>query len=77
MINLKIYGFEKFGDCWILKEGIYILMYNKKPMFSELFKTKTLIDVLELYAENKEGNMVLLGEIQGEESLKTILNLIK
>ena len=77
MINLKEYGFEQLGECWILKEGIYILMHSKKTVFTTLFKTKNFIDVLELYAENKNEDMVLLGEIEGEQSLKTILNLIK
>lgn len=77
MVNLKEYGFEQLGECWILKEGIYILMHSKKTVFTTLFKTKSFIDVLELYAENKDGEMILLGEIEGEESLKTILNLIK
>lgn len=77
MVNLKEYGFEQLGECWILKEGIYILMHSKKTVFTNLFKTKSFIDVLELYAENKDGEMILLGEIEGEESLKTILNLIK
>jgi len=77
MVNLKNFGFEQIGECWVLKEGIYVLMHSKKTVFTPLFRTKSLVDVLELYAENKDGEMILLGEIEGEESLKTILNLIK
>jgi len=77
MVNLKNYGFEQLGECWVLREGIYILMHNKKNIVSKVFKTRSIVDVLELYAENKDGDMILLGEIEGEESLKTILNLIK
>lgn len=78
MVNLKEYGFEQLGECWVLKEGIYILMHSKKSVYNKWFKAVIdFIDVLELYAENKDGEMILLGEIEGEESLKTILNLIK
>jgi len=77
MVDLKQYGFEQLGECWVLREGIYVLMHSKKTILSKLFHTKSLVDVLELYAENKEGEMILLGEIEGEESLKTVLNLIK
>lgn len=77
MVNLKEYGFEQLGECWVLKEGVYVLMHSKKETHTTLFKTKCYVDVLELYAENKDGEMILLGEIEGEESLKTILNLIK
>lgn len=76
MVDLKKYGFEQIGKCWVLREGIYILMHSKKTSFS-WFGNRTMIDVLELYMENKDGEMILLGEIEGEESLKTILNLIK
>jgi len=77
MVNLKEYGFEQLGECWVLREGIYVLMHSKNTVFTQLFRTKSLIDILELYMENKDGEMILLGEIEGEESLKTILNLIK
>jgi len=77
MVDLKKYGFEQLGECWVLREGIYVLMHSKKTVFTPLFKTKSLVDALELYVENKDGEMILLGEIEGEESLKTILNLIK
>lgn len=76
MVNLKEYGFEQLGEDWFLKEGIYILMYSKR-VFGKPFFPLNKLEKLELYAENKEGEMILLGEIEGEESLKTILNLIK
>lgn len=78
MVKLKEYGFEQLGEDWFLKEGIYILMYSKKTILGKtFFPVHKVIEKLELYAENKDGEMVLLGEIEGEESLKTILNLIK
>lgn len=78
MVNLKEYGFEQLGEDWFLKEGIYILMYSKKTILGKtIFPVNKVIEKLELYAENKDGEMVALGEIEGEESLKTILNLIR
>ena len=77
MINLKDYGFEQIGSCWILTEGIYFLIHSKRPMFGSITTKSWMVDVLELYVENKDGEKVLLGNIEGEESLKTILNLIK
>jgi hypothetical protein len=52
-------------------------MYSKRTIIGKLLPTNKTIEKLELYAENKDGEMVLLGEIEGEESLKTVLNLIK
>lgn len=77
MVDLKKYGFEQLGEDWFLKEGIYILMYSKRTVVGKMFPTVKLIEKLELYVENKDGEMVALGEIEGEESLKTILNLIR
>ena len=77
MVYLKQFGFEKIGECWVLQEGIYTIIHSKKTVFSQLFQIKSMVDALELYVENKDGEMILLGEIEGEESLKTILNLIK
>jgi hypothetical protein len=77
MVELKKYGFEQLGEDWFLKEGIYTLMYSKRGILGKSFPTFRYIEKLELYAENKDGEMILLGEIEGEESLKTILNLIK
>jgi len=78
MVNLKEYGFEQLGEDWFLKEGIYTLMYSKRTLLGKtFFPIQKVIEKLELYAENKDGEMILLGEIEGEESLKTVLNLIK
>jgi hypothetical protein len=77
MVNLKEHGFEQIGDCWIFREGIYTIMHSKKTVFSPILRTRSYVDALEVYVENKEGEAILMGEIQGEESLKTVLNLIK
>ena len=77
MVDLKQYGFEQLGEDWFLKEGIYILMYSKRTVIGKLLPTTHIIEKLELYAENKDGKMILLGEVEGEGSLKTVLNLIK
>jgi hypothetical protein len=77
MVDLKQFGFDKLGNCWIFQQGIYTIMHSKKTVSNALFQTKNYIDVLELYVENNDGECILLGEIEGEESLKTILNLIK
>lgn len=77
MVDLKQFGFDKLGDCWIFQQGIYTIMHSKKTVLSHLFKTKSYVDVLEVYVENNDGECILIGEIEGEESLKTILNLIK
>jgi hypothetical protein len=77
MINLKEHGFEQIGDYWVLREGIYVLIHSKKNIINKIFNNNPVVDVLELYAENKDEDMILLGEIEGEESLKTILTLIK
>ena len=77
MVDLEQFGFDKIGDCWIFQQGIYTIMHSKKTVLSSYIKTKYYVDVLELYIENNDGECILLGEIEGEESLKTILNLIK
>lgn len=78
MVNLKEHGFEQLGEDWFLKEGIYILMYSKKTVLGKtFFPIQSVVEKLELYAENKDQEMILLGEVEGEESLKTILKLIR
>lgn len=79
MVNLKEYGFEQLGNLYILSEGIYRIIATCETISNPfgVFKSIPVLKKLECYAENKDGEMILLGEIEGEESLKTILNLIK
>lgn len=79
MVDLKKYGFESLGNLYILSDGIYRIIATCEGIRNP-FGVFTLIPTIkkfECYAENKDGEMILLGEIEGEESLKTILNLIK
>lgn len=63
--KLKEYGFYDFNGYLTKWEGVYKLIYYKST------------ERLELFIHNKDKALISLGEIDGEKSLQTILNLIK
>lgn len=72
---LREHGFWSVGDLWVFDEGIYRIVYSSK-------QTKGQANILNsceitLCIENKDGEYVELGKIEGKESLITVLNLIK